>query len=279
MSKVWKGRKLQTPQPAPRQVLHPIGLFLSLLMITTTGVPSTLWEGTWCLRRATLLQCVFQSNSFDFILRSIWHVFACSESSWVTHSTQEQKLCIENTEAKGGVSHIKGWGGQLSEGQKQHKIPGKVLCLLLPWHYSVYYTSLFNWQIMTCAFHAFHALRLRISFQSEWPWVGTSNAENRNRISEQEFGQAQDSRAAAYSRAKLLFLCAQEESSKAQSCQGRKTILNVFSSCKQYYLLSLIINYFLPICSKEDKFRNWKCSETVPSESTSCSQHCKCIPH
>lgn len=59
---------------------------------------------------------------------------------------------------------------------------------------------------------------------------------------------------------------------------GQKTIFNVFSSCKQYYLLSLMINYFLPICSKEDKCRKWKCRETVPSECTSGSQRCKCIP-
>lgn len=102
---------------------------------------------------------------------------------------------------------------------------------------------------------------------------------NRSRILEQEFGQTLDSHAAVCSRAKLLFFCTQAGASKAQSCLGQKTIFNVFSSCKQYYLQSLMINYFFPICSKEDKCRSWKWSKTVPSECTSCSQHCKCTPH
>lgn len=186
---------------------------------------------------------------------------------------QEQKPCIKSTGAKGGISHIKGWGGQLSERKKQHKIPGKALCLLLPWHSSGYYTSLLTgrpWPVpFMLSMHSGCLFSLNDTGLEKQCW-------ERSRISEQEFGQTQDSRAAVCSRAKWLFFCTQAETSKAQR---QKTSFNVLSSCKQYYLLSLIINYFLPICWKEDKCRNWKCSETVPSESTSCSQSCKCIPH
>lgn len=151
------------------------------LMITSTRTLNSLWEGTQHLRRTSLLQCIFQNDLFEIIWRSISHFFAGSDSSQVPHSTQSEKPCIENIWAKGGILYVRGWSGQLSEWQKQHKILGKVLWLILPRHYVVYCTSLFNWQTLTCGFHAFHAHRSRISFQSAWLRVGTSNAKKEQR--------------------------------------------------------------------------------------------------
>lgn len=145
-------------------------------MIRSTRMLNTLWECTRHLR-TTLLQCIFQKDCFDFIWRSISQFLACSDSSQVPHSMQEQKPCIKNISAKGGISDVRGWSGQLSEWQKQHKNLSRVLWLIIPWHYSVYYFGLFNWQTLTCGFQAFHAHRLRITLQSEWHWFGTSNAE------------------------------------------------------------------------------------------------------
>lgn len=191
---------------------------------------------------------------------------------------QEQKSYTKNTGAKGAISHTKGWGGQLSEWQKQHQIPCKVLCLLLPGRIQfitlVYLTDR-PWPVpFMLSMHSGYLFSLNDPGLEE-----AMLTKNRSRISEQEFGQTLDSHAAVCSRAKFFFFCTQAEPSKAQSCRGQKTIFNVFSSCKQYYLQSLMINYFFPICSTEDKCRNWKWSETVPSECTSCSQHCKCSPH
>lgn len=167
MSEEWKEKEIanSTTSLKPSPTCHqapPV-----LLMIMSTRMINRLWESTQCLRRTSLLQCIFQNDRFELIWRSTWQFFACSDSSQVPHSTKKKKTCTKNIWAKDGILDVRGWSGQLTEWQKQHKILGKALWLILPQHNLVYYTSLFNWQTLSCGFHAFLADKLRKSSQSE----------------------------------------------------------------------------------------------------------------
>lgn len=137
---------------------------------------------------------------------------------------QEQKSYTKNTGAKGAISHTKGWGGQLSEWQKQHQIPCKVLCLLLPGRIQfitlVYLTDR-PWPVpFMLSMHSGYLFSLNDPGLEE-----AMLTKNRSRISEQEFGQTLDSHAAVCSRAKFFFSVHKQNPQRHKAAEDRKPFL------------------------------------------------------
>lgn len=97
-----EGEGNSTTSPMPGPTSHQA---LPVLMIMSTGMLNTFWEGTWSLRRTTFFPVSLSKQSLCLVWRSIPHVFACSGCSWVAHSMQEQKPCIKISEPE-VVFHI-----------------------------------------------------------------------------------------------------------------------------------------------------------------------------
>lgn len=91
-----------TTSPMPDPTSHQA---LPVLMITSTGMLNIFWEGTWCLRRKIFFPMNLSKQSLCLAWRSISRVFACSDSSWVAHSMQDQNPCIKISEPE-VVFHI-----------------------------------------------------------------------------------------------------------------------------------------------------------------------------